>query len=256
LASVWDEKTALVAVFSRLTNTLEPLIKSTAVYVDGYNLYYGRLRGTPYKWLDVVALFEQLIHVQDPLSKLDKVRFYTAPALPRFASHGEASTAAQTEYHRALQSKHPDRVQIVLGKHTYEKDGTIMPAYVDGQPFDKSNTVKVWRLIEKKTDVNLAMGMYRDAASGLFSQLVLCSNDSDAEPVMQALREDFPELVLGVVTPARPPGTRPGRGGVSTSLSQHAAWTRQYIRDDELERAQLPEKVPTKKKPAFKPGHW
>jgi hypothetical protein len=32
----------------------------TTVYIDGYNLYYGALRGTPYKWLDVVRLFETI----------------------------------------------------------------------------------------------------------------------------------------------------------------------------------------------------
>jgi hypothetical protein len=26
------------------------------VYVDGYNLYYGRLRGSAFKWLDTVKL--------------------------------------------------------------------------------------------------------------------------------------------------------------------------------------------------------
>ena len=29
----------------------------TVVYVDGYNLYYGLLRNTTLKWLDLVALF-------------------------------------------------------------------------------------------------------------------------------------------------------------------------------------------------------
>ena len=28
---------------------------STAVYIDGYNLYYGRIRGTRYKWVDLVS---------------------------------------------------------------------------------------------------------------------------------------------------------------------------------------------------------
>jgi hypothetical protein len=28
----------------------------TNVYVDGFNLYYGCLKGTPYKWLDLDAM--------------------------------------------------------------------------------------------------------------------------------------------------------------------------------------------------------
>lgn len=29
----------------------------TIVYVDGLNLYYSMLRGTPFKWLDLYSLF-------------------------------------------------------------------------------------------------------------------------------------------------------------------------------------------------------
>jgi hypothetical protein len=26
------------------------------VYIDGFNLYYGAVKGSPYKWLDLAAL--------------------------------------------------------------------------------------------------------------------------------------------------------------------------------------------------------
>jgi len=29
----------------------------TVIYIDGFNLYYGALRGTPYKWLDIEKSF-------------------------------------------------------------------------------------------------------------------------------------------------------------------------------------------------------
>ena len=32
-----------------MTSSAAP--KRTHVYVDGFNLYFGALRGTPYKWL-------------------------------------------------------------------------------------------------------------------------------------------------------------------------------------------------------------
>ena len=34
---------------------------SARVYVDGFNLYYGALRGTPFKWLNLVKLAELLL---------------------------------------------------------------------------------------------------------------------------------------------------------------------------------------------------
>ncbi|MEQ4336631.1 6-hydroxy-3-succinoylpyridine hydroxylase, partial [Pseudomonas syringae] len=41
------------------TPELEPL--RTRIYIDGYNFYYGCLRRTPYKWLDLLPLFEKHI---------------------------------------------------------------------------------------------------------------------------------------------------------------------------------------------------
>lgn len=36
----------------------------TIVYVDGYNFYFGVLRGTPYKWLDIVGLVKYICHAK------------------------------------------------------------------------------------------------------------------------------------------------------------------------------------------------
>ena len=231
--------------------------KKTAVYIDGYNLYYGRLRNTRFKWLDVVALFESLLKVQDPAMSLEIVKFFTAPALARFASHGAASVEAQQSYHRALEVKHGSRSELIYGSHSIDRDGTLLPTFVPGQPYDRNVRSRVWKLEEKKTDVNIAMAMYRDAVKGRYDQVVICTNDSDAEPVLEALREDFPLLSIGVVTPVPPPD--PARGGprnVSTSLARHAHWVRRYLLDGELEQALLPAHVPTNKKPIRRPGHW
>lgn len=232
-------------------------LRSTAVYIDGYNLYYGRVRRTSYKWLDVVKLFEHLLHEQDPEAQLDFVRYFSAPALARFATHGQASTEAQQSYHRALCQLYPEKFAITLGSHSFDRAGTLIPRFQEGQPYRRDDRVRVWKLEEKKTDVNLALAMYRDACSGRFQQMVVCSNDSDVEPALEALRLDFPNLTLGVVAPRHPPraGIRSHRA-VSSSLSQHADWTRHHLRDEELDRAQLPPRLHTGKKPILKPPHW
>jgi len=189
----------------------------TAIYIDGYNLYYGRLRNTQYKWLDVVALFSHITRSIEPHSQIISVKFFTAPALPKFSRHCEESMRAQNDYHRALEAKYPDKFEKVLGSHVYEKDGTKMPLYVEGKPFDKDNTVRVWRLVEKKTDVNLALSMYRDVNRGSFDQVVLISNDTDTEPVMSALIEDFPTLKIGLIMPRGPQSS--GKKGRPASSS-------------------------------------
>ena len=42
----------------------------TIVCVDGYNLYYGRINKTPYKWLDLPALFQGILKAQDGETRL------------------------------------------------------------------------------------------------------------------------------------------------------------------------------------------
>jgi len=48
----------------------------TSVYIDGFNLYYRAVRGTPYKWLDVKRVCENLL---DPKHRIVAVNYYTAP---------------------------------------------------------------------------------------------------------------------------------------------------------------------------------
>jgi len=237
---------------SQMTNR-----NATAVYIDGYNLYYGRIRGTPYKWLDVVTLFDHLLHEQDPHAELSSVRYFSAPALGRFATHGDASVLAQQDYIRALQQVHRARFSTVMGKHSYDRHGTSLPHFEPGRPFDRTHRVKVWKLEEKQTDVNLALSLYREASTGRYHQVVVCSNDSDVAPALAAIRADFKDLAIGVVMPLRPPNPSGGsHRSVSASLLEHSTWMRHYLLDSELEAAQLPDVVPTEKRPIRKPAHW
>jgi hypothetical protein len=44
------------------------------VYVDAFNLYYGCLRTSPYKWLDLLALSQRLF----PGDEIHRIRYFTA----------------------------------------------------------------------------------------------------------------------------------------------------------------------------------
>lgn len=227
------------------------------MYIDGYNLYYGRLRGTAHKWLDVVALFDALLRQRDQNESVAKAKFFTAPALARFATHGTASVEAQASYHRALQARHPERFEVINGTHSFDRDGALLPVFVADEPYDRARRVRVWKLEEKKTDVNLVVGMYRDASKGLYDRIILVSNDSDAEPALAAIGEDFPNILIGVVMPIHPPAaSRQAHRRPSGSLANLADWTLPHLTDAQLHEAQLPPKVPTRKKPIVKPDHW
>jgi hypothetical protein len=44
------------------------------VYVDGFNLYYGCLKGTPYRWLNLHRPAELLL----PSDEIHRIRYFTA----------------------------------------------------------------------------------------------------------------------------------------------------------------------------------
>lgn len=223
----------------------------TIIYVDGYNLYYGCLKHSKDKWLDIhKLLYKHIVHPQNPSSNLVSIKFFTADVKARIASNGDAAQEAQQRYHRALTTLYPNDVKIIKGYYSLEK--ARLPVYQ--QPPDKNARVDVWKLEEKQTDVNIALTAYRDAANHNAEQLVFVSNDTDLAPALSAIREDFGSAMeIGVIIPIRNSAShRPG----NAQLSQNADWTRRHITDSELANSHLPDKVPTKKKPVLKPDYW
>jgi 6-hydroxy-3-succinoylpyridine 3-monooxygenase len=95
----------------------------TVVYVDGLNLYYGVLRGTTFKWLDLYALFQD--HVLGAATHVETVRYYTAP-VKGSASDDPASPWRQQTYLRALKAYHGDHVEIVQGSIVRTTPGTSL----------------------------------------------------------------------------------------------------------------------------------
>lgn len=230
------------------------ILAKTSIYIDGYNLYYSRLKGTPYKWLDVAALFRDCILLpQDPTATVVTIKYFTAPIKAAYARHGDASSQAQTQYLRALQARDPGLVQVINGFHVFGP--AYLPRCQEGARPSKDSLSRVWMIEEKQTDVNIALHVYRDAVRSECDQLVVCSNDSDMEPALRMIREDAPTAKLGLVMPLRDKNN--GAGLVPNKrLTSLAHWVRRYIRDDELERSQLPQHVQTRKMPASKPSHW
>jgi hypothetical protein len=68
----------------------------TYVYVDGFNLYYGALRKTQYKWLDL----EKLCSVILKNTAFEKIKYFTAKVSPRPNDPDQA--VRQQVYFRAL----------------------------------------------------------------------------------------------------------------------------------------------------------
>jgi len=75
----------------------------TFVYIDGFNLYYGALKDSPHKWLDVKALFK---HILRPQNEILAIKYYIARVSAR-PDNPEAPTR-QDVYLRALETYIPE----------------------------------------------------------------------------------------------------------------------------------------------------
>lgn len=227
----------------------------TACFVDGYNLFYGLLAGTQYKWLDLQALLAHIIRVENPDNTLQAVSFFTTSVMPALATRGTVSKEAQDTYLRALKAR---GVEVFFGRHQLEPRNA--PRFVDkGTPASRTDQIGIWKLEEKETDVHIAISMYRLAARQAalppdqrIEQIVLVSADTDMTPALRAIREDFPDLHLGVILPHREGAKRTIPG----SLQLHAHWMRRVVTEVELAQHQFPPRVPTRKKTADKPDYW
>lgn len=226
----------------------------TLVYIDGFNLFYGCLKHSDDKWLDIHRLFKDFIlHAQCPEADLVCVKLFTADIKAKIATHGDAAIKAQRDYHRALEHLYPDDVSIIKGFYSLGKAHLL--AYQ--KPPNKDSRVDVWRLEEKQTDVNIALTAYRDVAARRADQVVFVTNDTDLAPALKAIREDFGGAIqIGIVMPIRKPAAGRKARPPNASLDRYADWTRGHIKDEELAGSALPECIPTDKKPICKPAYW
>jgi len=64
---------------------LKSAVPLTNVYVDGFNLYYGAAKNTPFKWVNLAALCEAVL----PGIRIGHIRYFTAlvSAMPGDPDH-------------------------------------------------------------------------------------------------------------------------------------------------------------------------
>lgn len=71
---------------------------SAIVYVDAFNLYYGSLLGTEYKWVDLEALFDRLL----PDYKVKEIYYFTAQLQAKANPRDPGAPLRQKTYLNAL----------------------------------------------------------------------------------------------------------------------------------------------------------
>ena len=194
----------------------------TAVYVDGFNLYYGALKGTAFKWLDLNLLCQNILGTR---YAINSIVYCTAIVHPTPTNPNNASR--QRVYLRALQA------QVPHFKPVYGRFSLTKPWYpAASQPLGA--LVQVQRMEEKGSDVNLAVHMVNDAWQNLFDCAVVVSNDSDLAEALRIVQQQCGKRV-GLLTPEK--------RRVSKHLKRYSHFQR-MIRRGNLAKAQLPSPIP------------
>jgi uncharacterized LabA/DUF88 family protein len=205
----------------------------TFVYVDAFNLYYGALRGTACKWLDLQALCRVMI----PRNEVVCIKYFTARVQPR--PDDPAQPSRQMIYLRALQTI--PGLQIVFGHYLSHVVWMPLANPVPGQkPY-----VQVVKTEEKGSDVNLATHLLMDAFDGVFDCAVVVSGDSDLRAPVNIVSQKFHKTV-GVLNPQKIP----------CKALQAAARFYKHIRESALQSSQFPAVLTDKQGSFHKPPSW
>lgn len=163
----------------------------TSIYVDGFNLYYRSLKGTPYKWLDLQTMCRLILPARNTITS---IKYFTARVKDRPTNIGQAQR--QQVYLRALGTL--PIVSIIYGSFLT----TTVRMLLAHPPARGARMVDVIKSEEKGSDVNIASHLLHDAHQGRFEVAVLVTNDSDlAEPIRLVTQELG--LPVGVLYPGK-----------------------------------------------------
>ena len=215
----------------------------TNVYIDGFNLYYGALRRTPYKWLDLANLSQRLF----PTHAINRIRYFTArvTALP----HDPQVAARQDVYLRALRTI----PTLTIHEGFFRSHPVLAPQYPlayrppTSSPSRSPQLVQILKTEEKGSDVNLATQLLVDAFQGDFDEAVVVSNDSDlAEPIRVVVALGKP---VTVVNPQFSSAT-------TWKLRQVASSTLRRINRSALQNSQFPSPMADTTGSFSKPSGW
>lgn len=209
----------------------------TYVYIDGFNLYYGLVKGTPYKWLDLKSVFQSILRAENEILA---VKYYTAMVSSR-PSDPDAPTR-QTVYLRAL-AAHVPELEVTFG--TFQQNKVRMR--LANPPAVGSAYAEVLKTEEKGSDVNLALHVLHDAWHDRYDCAVICSNDSDLSESLRIVKTEHKKRIVLVV---------PGAVGQRHPNVQLSRYAHKVIRltPEAAAANQLPNPIPGT--PLHKPVSW
>lgn len=212
------------------------------IYIDGFNLYYGAVKNTPYKWLNVAALCQTLL----PRININNIKYFTARV--KSTPHDPQAPLRQNVYLRAL-STIPN-LTIVMGH--FVSWPRLMPQFPlayppRGIPTSPPQKVQVQRQEEKGSDVNLATYLLIDCFENDFDEAVVVSNDSDLTLPIEKVTTQYGKIVRVV---------NPHKGKLSGDLVRVATSHIRSINKKVLAGCQFPSTITDLQGTFTKPSVW
>jgi uncharacterized LabA/DUF88 family protein len=202
----------------------------TNIYIDGFNFYYGCIKGTSYHWLDVGKMCSLLL----PNDQIHRIKYFTA--LVEARPNDPDQPVRQRTFLRALQTI--PNLEIILG--TFLSHEVTMPRSPLG-----SGYAKVIKTEEKGSDVNIATHLLVDGFRNDYELAVVVSNDSDLLMPIQVVTREFGKPV-GLLNPQK---------HTSVALLPHVRFVKK-IRENVLSNSLFPDVMTDKEGQFSKPVDW
>ncbi len=224
-------------------------MKKTIAYVDGFNLFYGALKGTKYKWLNLHKAISTRLGTDFNLVSL---KYFTAKVKP--TAKDADIHKRQHAYIRALKSTQLN-FSVTFGKYK-ERILTRPIAPINEWPKEYPISqddysklppyVTISSREEKGSDVNLAIQIVRDSAVNECDCICLVSNDSDMSGALKIAKNEFGKQIV-LMTPWK------YRKSTPHELKQHTNLVK-VLNEKTLAASQLPDSIPNT--PITKPLQW
>ncbi len=244
----------------------------TFVYFDGFNFYYGAVKGTRKKWCDLTALSEKIVPASH---SIEKVKYFTAIVS---GAVDPSKPGKQRAYLNALQHSGIEIVKghflnkvifrpiinlpianreigsggPVLRSGTYRvgsknlQIGKMMDVgkHPNARPGPAPACAEFHTMEEKGSDVNLACHLLDDAFNNLYDVALVISNDTDLVAPIEMITNKYGKEVI-IVNPS-------GRTS-STPLISAASRVR-HLPKSFLNSTQFPNRIPGTN--IVKPPSW
>lgn len=150
-------------------------------FIDGFNVYHALISGNKYRkylWLDYRKFANRFVRKCDTTADV-----YYFSALPDW------HTDKLHRHYAFIDALKSVEVQIILGQFKRK------------ERYCKQCGNYVWSREEKRTDVNIAITLLKDAVLDKYDTGVLVTNDTDLIPAIDSVKQLYPQKRIGVVFP-------------------------------------------------------